>query len=174
MDNDQASSEELPRYRLIGPAFHVTDAEDNMIREVANKPALTRLREVFSTLDDRDRSLARCSLHVCMTNGTPDMDSFVHVIGADPGSGAIAVANLVAVGEVIQFCLPQKPVSRCVIEARVRETLIRRGEVLHFDEAWDGYFTKDTKRHLVERENLTLEQLAVECDALRPGEVIEE
>jgi hypothetical protein len=65
-------------------------------------------------------------------------------------------------------------VSQAVIEARVREVLFERGEVLHRDEGWDEYYTTDPEHHLIERERLTLEQLACECAVMRPGELIEE
>ncbi len=65
-------------------------------------------------------------------------------------------------------------VSQAVIEARVRGVLIQRGEVLHRDETWDDYYTTDPEHHLIERERLTLEQLAIECEVIRPGEVMDE
>lgn len=65
-------------------------------------------------------------------------------------------------------------VTQSVIEARVRLALAREGEVLHRDEAFDDYITRDAEHHLVTRERCSLGQLARECGVLRPGEVIEE
>jgi len=69
---------------------------------------------------------------------------------------------------------PAKMVSRSVVETRVRQVLLRHGEVLQLDEPFDDYFTRDAVHHLIQRERLTLEDLAHECQVMRPGEVIEE
>ena len=65
------------------------------------------------------------------------------------------------------------PVSRCVIEARARESLLRIGQTLHFNETHGDYDTRDD-HHLIVRERLTLEELADDCNVLRPGEGIDD
>ena len=73
-------------------------------------------------------------------------------------------------------------VSQSVIEARVRRALAREGEVLRKTRAGNtwakvdlgDYYTVDPYTRFPERRHCDLDQLARECNALRPGEVVAE
>jgi small ligand-binding sensory domain FIST len=93
----------------IGRPMVVTRSEENMIVELGGRPALERLREVYSGLDASDRELVRSSLHVGRA-ATEYRDEFRrgdflvrNVVGADPESGVVAVGDTVRTGQTVQF-----------------------------------------------------------------------
>lgn len=95
--------------RPVGTPFVVTRAEGNVVFELGGRTALERLGEVAETLNDDERDLLTRALHF----GTvidEHKDEFGrgdflirNVMGGDPSSGAIAVADVVQVGSTAQF-----------------------------------------------------------------------
>lgn len=92
----------------VGPEMTVTGAEGNLVTELASKPALERLREVISDLDHREQALADDGLllGIVIDENQPEYergDFLVRPIaGVDPGTGAVAVANLMRVGQTVR------------------------------------------------------------------------
>ncbi|MFN0050909.1 MAG: FIST N-terminal domain-containing protein [Planctomycetales bacterium] len=95
--------------RPIGSTFLVTKAEANVVLELGGRPALARLEETYAALPEEDRRLIRQGLHLGMV-----IDEYkpafargdfliANVLGADRESGAIALGNLVRVGQTVQF-----------------------------------------------------------------------
>ncbi len=97
--------------RPIGPKFIITKGERNSIEQLAGKPALVQLQAVFAELSEADQTLARRGLHLgCAMSEYRDEfergDFLIrNVIGADPESGAIAIAGDVRVGQTVRFHL---------------------------------------------------------------------
>ena len=95
--------------RPLGRAFVVTRAERNMIYELAGRPALDRVQELYQEADEDDRRLLQQGIHVgrVIDEHKPDFqrgDFLVrNVLGADKESGAIAVGDVVDVGSTVQF-----------------------------------------------------------------------
>ncbi|GEL18725.1 FIST signal transduction protein [Pseudonocardia asaccharolytica] len=95
--------------RPIGPTMTVTRAEQNLLIELAGVPAYARLREVLQSLSPAERELAGRGLHlgVAMNEYANDHgrgDFLIRgVLGADPGSGAVAVGEVVEVGQTVRF-----------------------------------------------------------------------
>lgn len=95
--------------RPIGPNLAVTKAEQNVIHELAGRPALEQLREVLEEADPEDRSLASFGLHVGIAadeyQDELDRGDFLirSVVGADEDAGAIAVGDTVEVGQTVRF-----------------------------------------------------------------------
>jgi small ligand-binding sensory domain FIST len=95
--------------RPIGRPLVITKSEENLIIELGGRPALERLREIYSELDATDRDLVRTSLHVGRA-ASEYVDRFGPgdflvrtVAGADPESGVLAVGDLIRTGQTIQF-----------------------------------------------------------------------
>ncbi|MFM7108874.1 MAG: FIST N-terminal domain-containing protein [Planctomycetaceae bacterium] len=95
--------------RPIGGPFVITQADANLVYELGGRRALDRLKEVFESLGPADRELVRSSLFIGRA-ATEYKDRFGpgdflvrSVAGADPDSGAIAVGDLVRVGQTVQF-----------------------------------------------------------------------
>ncbi|HZM31601.1 MAG TPA: FIST N-terminal domain-containing protein [Acidimicrobiales bacterium] len=95
--------------RPVGDPMIVTRAEGNLLVELAGKPALERLEELVEAAGPDERHQLATGLHLGiavdeyrMTFGAGD---FVvrNVVGADRSSGALAVADRVAVGTTVQF-----------------------------------------------------------------------
>jgi small ligand-binding sensory domain FIST len=95
--------------RPIGRSYVVTRARDNVVFELGGRPALERLRETVASLAAPDRELVSRGLHVGRVideykaeHGTGD---FVirAVVGADPRTGALAVGDVLEVGQTVQF-----------------------------------------------------------------------
>jgi small ligand-binding sensory domain FIST len=95
--------------RPIGRPYVVTKAEQNLIGELAGKPAIERLQELAAAASDEERELLRRGLHIGLvvdehkaefTRG----DFLVrNLLGADEGSGALAIGERVSVGQTVQF-----------------------------------------------------------------------
>ncbi len=95
--------------RPIGTPFAVTRAEDNIVYELAGKPALERLQEVAAGASEADRRLLSNFVHLgrVIDERKIDFDSgdflMRNVLGADPQVGAIMVNDVVEVGSTVQF-----------------------------------------------------------------------
>lgn len=97
--------------RPIGEPMQVTKAERNIILELDEKVPLVVLRNLISSLSEKERVLAQHSLFVGMA-----MDEFKlslqqgdflirSILGVDPAGGAIAIGDLVRPGQRLQFHL---------------------------------------------------------------------
>jgi len=95
--------------RPIGDPLVVTRAEQHNVFEIAGKPALTRLDELYRGLSEDDRELLSHGLHIGRVIDEHKLDfsrgDFLvrNVIGADRDAGSIAVGDVVEVGATIQF-----------------------------------------------------------------------
>lgn len=95
--------------RPVGERFLVTKAERNVIFELGGKPALDRLGEVFSGLSPNDRELLQRGPHlgIAMNEYQAEFrrgDFLIsNVLGGDKSNGAMAIGNLIRVGQTVQF-----------------------------------------------------------------------
>jgi small ligand-binding sensory domain FIST len=95
--------------RPVGDPFTITRADQNLIFELGGRPPLGRLRELAAALPARDRDLLAQGAHLGLVideyQAEPGQGDFLvrGVAGADPESGAIAVAGEVEVGQTVQF-----------------------------------------------------------------------
>jgi len=95
--------------RPVGTPFVVTQAEGNVVYELAGRPALERLQEVAATLSEDDRrlmsELVQLGRVIDETKLDFDRGDFLvrTVVGADPEAGALAVGDVVDVGSTTQF-----------------------------------------------------------------------
>ena len=93
-------------------------AEDNIVWELGGRQALEVLREVLTGLSPTDQELAQHSIFVGLVInemkpkfGTGDF-LIRTLVGIDPPSGAIAVADPVSIGQTLQFHLRDPSASR--------------------------------------------------------------
>lgn len=95
--------------RPVGETFAVTKAERNVVFELGGVPALRRIEELYAAASERDRLLIRRGLHVgqATTELKPELrrGDFVirNLVGVDHSTGAIAVTDVVEVGQTVQF-----------------------------------------------------------------------
>jgi small ligand-binding sensory domain FIST len=95
--------------RPIGEHMVITKAQRNLIYELGGQTPLARLQQLWPTLSQRDQQLVRQGLHIgCVLNeyqGEFQRGDFLvrNVLGMDRDSGALAVADLVRVGQTVQF-----------------------------------------------------------------------
>jgi small ligand-binding sensory domain FIST len=93
----------------LGREVTITAAEDNVIVELAGRPALETAQQIISELSLRERALLAGGLliGIVIDGGKPEYeqgDFLVRgVLGADPESGAIAVGAPVRPGQVIRL-----------------------------------------------------------------------
>ncbi|MFL5862322.1 MAG: FIST N-terminal domain-containing protein [Solirubrobacteraceae bacterium] len=93
----------------LGREMTVTAAEDNVILELAGRPAVKAIEEAVAELplDERARVAAGLLIGVVIDGGKPEYeqgDFLVRgVTGADPETGAISVGTVVAPGEVVRL-----------------------------------------------------------------------
>ena len=93
----------------VGPEMTITSAEANVIGQLAGKPAMERIGEVISALPERERELAAAGVLVGLVidENRPEYergDFLVRpIIGADRESGAIAIGELVRVGQTVRL-----------------------------------------------------------------------
>jgi small ligand-binding sensory domain FIST len=97
--------------RPIGDRFMITQAEQNIVHELSGKPALDRLREVFSLLTPSEQRQAERALHLGIVIDEHkdhfDRGDFLirNLIGADQQSGSFALGDVVKEGQTVQFQL---------------------------------------------------------------------
>lgn len=95
--------------RPIGRSFVVTRVERNLVQELGGEPPVERIRETFAAAERDERDLMRQGLHIGML-----IDEYVEapargdflvrgVMGAQAGTGALAIGDLVQVGQTVQF-----------------------------------------------------------------------
>jgi small ligand-binding sensory domain FIST len=95
--------------RPIGRPYVVTKAEQNLIEELAGKPAMERLQELAAAATEDERELLRQGLHVGLVVDEHKADfargDFLvrNLLGADEQTGALAVGEQVGVGQTVQF-----------------------------------------------------------------------
>jgi small ligand-binding sensory domain FIST len=95
--------------RPIGRPYVVTRAEQNLIEELAGKPAIERLQELAGAASEEERELLRGGLHVGLVVDEHKAEfgrgDFLvrNLLGADQSSGALAVGEQVSVGQTVQF-----------------------------------------------------------------------
>jgi len=95
----------------IGERYVVTRAEQNMVFELGGKPAITRLQEVFESLEGSRRRDAHRALHIGIAidehRSRFERGDFLvrNLVGADQEAGAIAIGDLIQEGQTVQFQL---------------------------------------------------------------------
>lgn len=95
--------------RPFGPTLVVTKARGNIIFQLGGKPALQAVQECIESLDDRYKPLLEQGLYVGRAvseyKDRFGRDDFLirHVMGADQNSNAIAVSDMIRVGQTIQL-----------------------------------------------------------------------
>jgi small ligand-binding sensory domain FIST len=93
----------------LGPELTITRAEGRIVHELAGKPALVRLREVFEELTEDERRMIRSGLllGIVIDAGKPEYeqgDFLVRgVVGADADSGSIALGEHVRAGQIVRL-----------------------------------------------------------------------
>jgi len=95
--------------RPVGDPYTITRADGNLIVELGGRPPLSRLRDLAAALPVRDQELLARGAHLGLVideyQAEPGQGDFLirGIIGADPGSGAIAVGAEVDAGQTVQF-----------------------------------------------------------------------
>ena len=93
----------------LGPELTITRAEGRTVHELAGKPALVKLREVFDEMSEPDRRMIRSGLllGIVIDAGKPEYeqgDFLVRgVVGADSDSGSITLGEEVHQGQVVRL-----------------------------------------------------------------------
>lgn len=93
----------------LGREVTITAAQDNLIHELAGKPALETIESIIGELTPRERVLIAGGIliGVVVDPGKPEYqqgDFLVRgLLGADPDTGSVAVAAPVAVGQVVRL-----------------------------------------------------------------------
>jgi small ligand-binding sensory domain FIST len=93
----------------VGPEMTITGAGENVIEELASRPAVERLREALAELDPREQQFAATGLMVGIVihENRPEYrrgDFLVRpIIGVDAEAGTIAVGERVRVGQTVRI-----------------------------------------------------------------------
>jgi len=93
----------------VGPELTITRVEGQVIHELAGKPALVKLREVFDELSERERALIASGLllGIVIDAGKPEYeqgDFLVRgVVGADPEQGSLALSANLRAGQIVRL-----------------------------------------------------------------------
>jgi small ligand-binding sensory domain FIST len=95
----------------VGELMQVTSCEANILYELDGRSAFSVLQELFASLDEHDRRLARTSLFLGVVmdefKEEPEVGDFLirNLIGIDPKSGAIAIGEYLQEGMRVRFHL---------------------------------------------------------------------
>ncbi len=90
----------------IGAMHQVTKAQDNIIFELDDRPALDVFKEDIGEVLARDlRRVAGYIFAALPVSGSDTGDYMVrNLVGMDPNSGAVAIGEYIAAGEQVMFC----------------------------------------------------------------------
>ena len=116
----------------LGPELTVTAGEGHMIRELAGRPAIEKLREVVDGLEGAQKALVGRGLLMGVVIGEPKAeygaDDYLvsGLAGADPGSGALAVGTTIEPGTVVRLHVRDADSA----DRELREALALRREAL--------------------------------------------
>ncbi len=119
--------------RPVGPPLFITGAVRNRILELDGRRPTELLGELYEELSVADRKLFRHSLFigVVMTEGRSEYshgDFLVrNLVGVEPDTGVISVAELVEAGQVVQFHLRDADTSAEDLETLLRDYKTRNG-----------------------------------------------
>jgi len=117
----------------IGEPYVVTRAEGNVVLEIASRPALQVLREAVATVPGGPARVERAGIFAGLAidpaRSPLGRGDFLvrNIVGADPTSGAVAVAEPVRVGQTIQFQIRDADSAREDLEATLKEVAGRLG-----------------------------------------------
>lgn len=95
--------------RPIGPTMAVTRSEDNLLLELAGQPALARLEDIVSDLDEDDRDLVASGLQIGVAMNEyaerHERGDFLirGVLGIDPDREGVAIGDVLEVGRTVRF-----------------------------------------------------------------------
>ncbi len=95
--------------RPIGSPWVVTAADGQLVHQLGGQSAMERLTTIIDELSETERAIAARGLHVGLVaneqQATFDQGDFLirGLLGAERSSGALAVGDLVEVGQVLQF-----------------------------------------------------------------------
>ncbi|MBO54770.1 MAG: hypothetical protein CL886_03825 [Dehalococcoidia bacterium] len=109
--------------RPIGSTMRITESRQNMLIKLDDSAPLTVLRELFQSLDDRDRNLMRTSLFLGVVMDEmidlPQQGDFLirNVMGMDEDTGVLAIGEMLKEGQLVQFHLRDAETSSADISA---------------------------------------------------------
>ena len=93
----------------LGREMTITAAEENVIHELAGRPALETIEQIIAGLPARERALLEAGvlIGIVIDSGKPEYeqgDFLVRgVLGADPNSGRVAIGATVREGQVVRL-----------------------------------------------------------------------
>lgn len=117
----------------IGEPYVVTRAEGRVVREIGGRPALVVLREAVAAVPGGAERAARAGIFAGIAidpaKSPLERGDFLvrSLVGADPASGALALAEPVRVGQTIQFQLRDAAAARDDLEAMLADVARRLG-----------------------------------------------
>jgi small ligand-binding sensory domain FIST len=97
--------------RPIGEPLPVTRAENNIIFSLGSRPAYQALESAFQSLTDAEKSSAQGNLFAGLASNEyveefkPGDFLIRNIIGADPNSGAVVIADVPRIGQTLQYQL---------------------------------------------------------------------
>jgi len=95
--------------RPIGQSYAVTRADRNLVQELGGSPPVDRIKETFTEAEHADRELMRQGLHIGLVvdeyrDDYGPGDFLVRgVMGAERGTGALAIGDVVRIGQTVRF-----------------------------------------------------------------------
>lgn len=126
--------------RPIGKPLVITRAENNVLYELAGRPALEVVKELIANLPVSERSLAEQSLSVGLVMNEKQPTAFKrgdflirNLMGFDPDTGSLVVGSLLKVGQTLQF-----QVRDAATSSEDLHILLEKSESAHHDSVPKG------------------------------------
>lgn len=118
----------------IGEPYVITRAEGNVVREIGSRPAFEVLTEAVHALAEGPARIQQAGLFAGLAmdpaKSPLERGDFLvrNLLGADPTSGAVAVAEPVKVGQTLQFQIRDAQASREDLEATLQRVVRALGD----------------------------------------------
>ena len=117
--------------RPIGPEMIITAGEENVIQELASRPALERIKEAISELDADERAMAAQGLllGIVIDPNQPEYERGDFLIrgllDVDDGEGTVTVGEQVRIGQTVRLQVRDSDSAdedlRAVLDSQLRE-----------------------------------------------------
>ena len=117
----------------IGEPYIITRAEGNVIERIGNRPALEMLQEAIRSLPGGSERIQRAGVFAGLAmdpaKSPLERGDFLvrNLVGVDPASGAVAVAERARVGQTVQFQIRDAEASRDDLRAMLEDVAARLG-----------------------------------------------
>jgi len=115
----------------MGAIHQVTDADDNVVHRLDDRPAMDVFVEELAAQGIDDPRQLSGSLHVGLPVSGSDLGDYLvrNLIGIEPNSGAVVIGERVATGDALMFCRRDRAAAESDLRRMLADVRGRAGSI---------------------------------------------